>query len=397
MKKHAAHAAPQQKSAQQMHQENLAARHAVISRGFKIRQSIFNRTFQPANGVNVTVNPNNVGLIHGFLIEMTALITNPASGSSVLSLTPHGPANLLQQVVFNDIDNYQRINTVGWHLAHLASIRQKRPYFSSTPSDSPIGYGSNWNVIKAPATIAVNSTATVYMYYWIPLAYSDTDLTGAMYSNVINAQSTLQLVLSTAAQAVVANTVDPTLAVYQGAGAVAGVTLTNVTINVYQDYWDQLPMGPDGPILPAIDLNTIYELKNTAFPAPVVGQDTYIGFSNYRHFMSTVLIYDNQTGGAYPANGSDVNYISIRSANTLDLRKQDANSWASDTRRILNTDMPAGTYLFDTRGRPIFTSATGNMNIVLNPSLVNANAAILVGWEMLANVKQVASASSLAS
>jgi len=207
----------------------------------------------------------------------------------------------------------------------------------------------------------------------------------------------LQLTLATAAQAIVANTADPTLAIYQGAGAVAGVTLTNVNIQIYQSYIDQLPQSKNGPILPSVDLNTMYELKNTTFSAIVQSQDFYMSYSNFRHFLSTIAIFDNQSNGVYPAAGSDVNYFSFRSANATDLRKADPYTWAAMTRRKLLTDTPVPVYYFDTRNKPIYTTQSGNMSLVLNASLVNAGANIPVGWEMLANVSNLLNASSLSS
>jgi hypothetical protein len=380
-----------------LQQANMQARRQVLKQAFPMLQSIYSNTFQPASQATFQLPPQNVGLMRGLLLRMTATVTNPSSGSSALSLTPLGPANLVQNFVFTDLQNYQRINTTGWHIAMLNSLRAGRPFFSSTPSDSPMGFGSNWSIIKAPSTIAAGATGTIDMYYYIPFAYAENDLTGAIYMNVVNATANLQVQLATAAQAVVANTADPTLAIYQGAGAVAGVTLTNVTVQVYQDYLDQLPMTQKGPVLPSVDLNTMYELKNTSFSALVQGQDFYMAYSNFRHFLSTMFIYDNQSGGAYPAPGSDINYISQRAANATDLRKADPYTWQSYGRRRIQTDFPVPLYISDTRSKPVYTTQSGNMNLVINPSLVNTNASVLVAWEMLANISNLLNAGSLAS
>jgi hypothetical protein len=390
-------AAPQANSAQQLVAQNNAARAAVLANGVPMFQQVYANVIQPAAQPQVNIPPQNVGLIRGFLLKLSATITNPNAGSSQLNLTSGGPSNLLQSLQFTDLQNYQRINTTGWHLSLLNSAKQGRPFLSSTASDSPMGYGSNYTVIKAPATIAVNTNAAIEMYYWIPLAYQETNLTGAIWANVVNATMNLQLNFSTAAQAVVANTADPTLAIYQGSGAVAGVTLTNVNITLYQDYIDQIPYANGKAILPATDLNTIYEIKNTTFPNIPQAQDFYIGYSNFRHFLSTSVIFDNQTGGAYPTAGTDVNYWSFRTANTTDMRKADPYTWSAFTRRKLLTDVPAGWYYFDTRSKPIFTTQTGNTNLVLNASTVNSGAVAMVGWEMLANISNLLNASSLAS
>lgn len=386
-----------QSQQQQLQQQNMQARRAVLKAAFPMLQSIYNNTFQPASQNTFQLPPQNVGLMRGLLIRMTATVTNPSSGSSELSLTPMGPANLVQNFIFTDLQNYQRINTTGWHIAMLNSLRAGRPFMSSTPSDSPMGFGSNWPIIKAPATIAAGSSGTVNMYYYIPFAYAENDLTGAIYMNVVNATANLQCTLATPAQAFVANTADPTLAMYQGAGAVAGVTLTNVQVQIYQDYLDQLPMTSKGPVLPSVDLNTMYELKNTSFSALTVGQDFYMAYSNFRHFLSTMALYNNQTGGAYPSPGTDINYWAQRAANATDLRKTDPFTWESFARRKVQTDFPIPLYVFDTRTRPVFTTQSGNMNLVLNPSAVNTGASVLVAWEMLANISNLLNAGSLAS
>ena len=382
---------------QALQQANMNARRAVLRSAFPMLQSIFSNTFQPATQNTFQLPPQNVGLMRGLLIRMTATVTNPASGSSTLSLTPLGPSNLVQNFVFTDLQNYQRINTTGWHIAMLNSLRSGRPWLSSTPSDSPMGFGSNWPIIKAPSTIATGASGTVNMYYYIPFAYAENDLTGAIYMNVVNATANLQVTLATAAQAIVANTADPTLAIYQGAGAVAGVTLTNVQVQIYQDYLDQLPMTQKGPVLPSVDLNTMYELKNTSFSAIVQGQDFYMAYSNFRHFLSTMALYNNQSNGAYPSPGSDINYWSQRAANATDLRKCDPYTWETFARRKIQTDFPIPLYVFDTRAKPVFTTQSGNMNLVMNPSLVNTGASVLVAWEMLANISNLLNAGSLAS
>lgn len=385
-----------QERAQMAYNANLAIRNAITSQAVPMLQQIYSATFQPATQSIVNIPPQNVGLVKGFLIQISALVTN-GSGST-FTLTPQGAANIVQRFQFTDLQNYQRVNTAGWHLSLLNSVKQGRPFLSSTASDSPMGYGSNWTVIKAPATIATGNTGTISMYYWLPLSYTDMDLTGAVYMNVLNATANIQLTLALTAQALVATGTDPSLAVYQSAGNVSASTITNVVITVYQAYYDQLPTNKNGAVLlPQIDVSTIYELKDTAFTGIVASTDFNMAYSNFRHFLSTSLILNNQTAGAYPTAGSDVNYFSFRTANYTDIRKASPFVWAGMARRKLLTDCPLATYYFDTRDRPIYTTQQGNTNLVVNMSTVNANASILVGWEMLANIQNLQNAGALAS
>lgn len=386
-----------QDAAAQIQAQNLAARQLLLAKSVLMKQQIAQATIANSSSVQVNVPTQNVGLITGFLVKIVAQITNPAAGSTAYNLTPNGPANLLQNVIFTDLQNYQRINTYGWHLSVVKSLRQKSPFGSSTPTDSPMGYGSNWTVIKAPSTIAVNTTGTITMYFWVPCAFSNDNLTGAIYANVVNATMNLQLTFPTPTQAVVANTADPSLAVYQAVGAVGAVTIPSLTYTVFQFYRDQLPMTPKGPLLPSLDIGTMYELKSTPFSAFVQGADNYFPFSNFRHFLSTSVLWNNQSNGVYPANGSDLNYMSLRTANTTDLQRMDPSTWKLTERGVLTTDAPTPIYLFDWIEKPIYTSTQGNMNLVFNPSLVNVNANALVGWEDLANINNLLNASALAS
>ena len=117
-------------TAQKLQMQNAANRAAVLQQSFPMLQSIFASTFQPASQTQINIPPQNVGLIKGFLVRMTATITNPAAGSSTLTRTAQGPANLVQSFVFTDLQNYQRINTAGWHLSMLDSAKQGRPFLS---------------------------------------------------------------------------------------------------------------------------------------------------------------------------------------------------------------------------------------------------------------------------
>lgn len=388
----------QQPTAQQVAQKamtaNSAARNAVNAMAYPMLQQIYSGNINPANGVQVAVNPNMVGLIKGFFVEVVATFT--VGATTALALSPFGPANVLQNVLFQDLQNYQRINTTGWHIAFLNAARQGRPFFSSTASDSPIGFGSNWGVVTAPATPAGGSSGnTLRMMYWIPLSYSHDDLTGSIYAGVVNATMQLQLTLATSAQFAVA-TADPIGAVYTANTA----TVTNYQVTVYQSYLDQLPQGKRqdgtvGPILPGIDLSTIYELKNTNFAGITQGQDFPMGYSNFRHFMSTMAFFDN--GSSWPSitPGSDINYWSFRTANYTDTRKADPFLWKGLERQRILTDMPKELYYFDTRNKPIYTEQTGNVNLILNASTVNSGAFVVAAYEMLATVNNLQNAGSL--
>ena len=346
----------------------------------------------------VNITPRMVGLIRGFVVEIQATITN---GSAVqIDLTDFGPANLLTQIQFQDLQNNTRIQTPGWHLMMINSVRGRRPFGTSlvrgTGFDSPMNFGSNFeNQISAPATIAPGASAVITMWYYVPLAYSEKDLRGAIYANVVNA--TMQLNLTFNPLPVVANGQDSTLAMYVGdqAGSTALAVISAATINVYQDYLDQLPAGQNGVILPPLDLATIYELKNTILNSIVANQDFPVQYANFRDFLSTVAIFVNTGAGGIRQVGQDVNYWALQSANFTNIWKRNPDRVAMITRGALQVDPPPGTYYFGSRERPISTQQYGNMELVLNAATAGTGNYMLLGFEDFAMLNNVVNAGSL--
>jgi hypothetical protein len=216
------------------------------------------------------------------------------------------------------------------------------------------------------------------MWYYVPLAYGDGDYRGAVFANVVNATMQLQLTINTAV--VKASTVDTTNAVYK---AVAGAGAnTSTTITVYQDYLDQLPVGSDGRsfVLPMLSLSTIYEIKETIFSAIVAANDFPMQYPNFRDFLSTFAIYNND-GATGRVVGADINYWALQAANLTNIFKLEPSLVALRSRSLIHTDFPKGTYYFGSRQRPISTTQYGNMELVLNAITAAAGAYCLVGWE----------------
>ena len=365
-------------------QANLFARNLVIARAVEMKQLIYSNTFVPANNPVINVVPRNVGLIKGFIVEVTATVLNAAGNA--INLTDYNILNTLTQIVFTDLNNNQRINTTGMMLGLLSTERKHRVYGSSVASDSPVKYGSNFTVISAPATIGAGMSGTVNMIYYVPLAYSDDDLRGAVYANVVNATMQLQLTPNPSPATLNSN---PTTLLYTGNPA----TFSTMTLNVYQVYLDQLPMGEAGVILPMMDLATIYELKNTALTGMTVNQDFPIPFPNFRNFLGQTIVYDNQ--GTLAA-GTDINTIALQSANFTNIWRLTPRELALEIRNTITTDMPKGGYYLNFRRKPISTIQYGNMETVINPSNVaGAASQFLVGFEAFALINTITGAGSL--
>lgn len=366
---------------QQLMALNAQQRAAVLANAVVMKQQIQSIAVAPGTQNVLNIQPRNVGIIKGFIVEVSGTVLNTAAGA--LTLTGAGSANILKNIQFTDLNNNVRINVPGWYLAVLNSARQGWAYGGVYANNLPMGYGNNWTVFSAPATVAAGANnAAVKHTYYVPLAYSGDDLRGSIYAGVVSATMNLQLTINPSPA--VAAGADGMAAIYTG-NAAAGWS-GNVTVNVYQVYLDQLPIMNGGPILPLMDMNTIYELKQTTMTGIAVGQDFPIPYANFRDFLSTTAVFDN--GGTFNS-GSDVNYWSITSANFTNLLKLPPSIVALEGRQTFMADPPPGFYYFSHRDRPINTLAYGNMQLNLNASTVNANAQVLIGFEAFAQVNQL--------
>jgi hypothetical protein len=370
------------------YQDNMQARQLLLDAGITMVQPIYSQTLTgtiPGQVVNIPVR--NVGYLKRFFVQITANVAQGAAETQ--TQTRFGISNFLSNVQFTDLSNQVRVNTTGWHLHMLASMKRQAAFGAAFTTDSPVQIGNNLPIVRAPAT--VTTVQPVSMHYEVPITYSDTDLRGGIFANVVNATMNLQLTVNP--NFFLANTAVETPGVYRSSTAQLGV-LSNVRITVYQVYIDQIPMANGGPILPIWDMSTAYLLNNTAQAGVANNQDNAISYANLRTFLSTILVYDNQGLNA----GTDITSLQIQSANYTNIYNSDPFMLGLLTRNILGDDLPQGVYYFDHRFKPIETVNFGNMQLIIRPSNVAGVASqFLLGYEAFANISQVTNAGSLAS
>jgi hypothetical protein len=371
---------------------NIQARNLVLANALEMKQQIAAASFVgtvPGQTINVPLR--NVGLIKSIVIELEMDVAQGAAETQ--TRTALNGANILSNATFTDLANNNRINAPGWYLHHLATMRRQFAYGAAVTSDSPVGYGSNFKVMTVPQT--VTTAQKVRFFYEIPLAYSDSDLRGAIFAQVINATMNLQFTINP--NFFVGSTADPTNAVYKSSTAQLG-TISNAKYKVYQIYLDQIPVGEQGYILPLYDLSTAYTINSTAFTGPAVNQDNSIPFSNFREFLSATLLYDNFGSSAEP--GTEMTRLKLQSANYTNIFDIDPYYSSLLTRNIINDDLPsvAGQtmYYFDFRRKPLVTQQYGNLELIYQPNAVQGqNTQVLVGFESMAIINQVVNAGSL--
>jgi hypothetical protein len=402
----------QQNALNQARTQNMNIRNLITRTALPVRLPIYNQTFNLAaqNGAPISIQQQirNVGLLRGFLVEVTLNLV--LTGTPTLTMTGLGPWNLLTNITFYDLSNYLRHNAPGWLFGVVNTMRQGRnvqgsivtkspwPYpvtINESSSQSGPAFGNNYNQISGgPATISAAGTYVVRQYYYVPIAYSDTDLRGAIYLGVVSSTANLQLTVNP--NPVQASTGDLYSAVYGGSGIAVNSASTTVQIQIYQDWYDQLPVGNNGaPLLPSMDLSRNYQLQYTSFTGLVANSDFPMPYGNYRSFLSTTAILDNS--GTYNS-GSDVNYWAMVTANFSQMWKMDPYTQASETRKLLGTDYPPGVYYFDHRNRPLNSAQFGNIALTLNASSVPtpATAYVYLGYEFFTQAGQALGAGTLA-
>lgn len=375
-------------------QLNSLARQYILQRALNMWQPIAVITptgTLPGQIINVPVR--NVGFIKRFKVEIAFSVAQTSAETQFL--TRFGVANFLSQIIFTDLANQTRLNSTGWAFHNLATARRAMAYGAAFSSDTPTGIGSNFPVITAP--VSVTTVKTGRMFYELPVTYSDYDLRGGIYANVVSATMNLQLTINPNFFA--ASGADATLAVYQSSTATLG-TLSAVTITILQNYLDQIPevvdqrTGQSTALLPMLDISTAYLIQNTQVTALAQASDNPIPYANFRQFMSTFVIYDN--AGVLNV-GSDINTWKLASANFTFILNYDPFMSSLLTREYINDDFQYGTYYFDHRQRPLVTTQFGNLQLIVNPSSVTSatTSLLYVNYEMLALINVVTQSGSL--
>lgn len=359
---------------------NALQRQLVLRNAVEMTQIIYQTTIATvAAGTNVLNIPTrNVGLLKRFLIEIAGTATAVTSTSTA---TAFGLANAIQNLQFVDLNNNVRINTDGIQLTVLKQVKARENSLSSLPISTVqtdammagqfVASGSTPNFVVINYPLPTTGGLTFRAVFEVPIAYSDDDLRGAVYLNVVNASANLQITFNPSFFS--PNAATDTTSYVWTSGAVAPGSVTAMTVTVYQIYLDQLPVTAQGAvILPSLDLSTVYELKKTTLTGQAVTQDNPYAYTNFRDFLSTLTVWNSTGATAGLKGGTDVNYWALQSANFTNIWKIDPLYAAQKYREIVGSDLPLGTYYFSHRKKPLSTIQYGNLQLILNPSSLTA-------------------------
>jgi hypothetical protein len=373
---------------------NQMARNAIIQNAVKQLMPVASANMALTGGALqspiVQLSPTPTGVQLGFYVTVTANITNGSGG--VLTRTPFAASNLLQNVTYYDLGNTPRTNASGKMLHMLMSQKASRVFGATVAPDdgtAPV-YGS-WNVNQCPATIANGATATIKMIFYVPLAYSEFDLRGAVYGNIAQSNQRLNLTFPTSAQLIATSTENPVDAVYQAAGATKAVTINSWSYDVrLNTYGAGLPTAANGQtIVPLNDLSTVYALNETVVSGLTAGQQLAVPFPNAWEYISTTGLYVN---GAQLNAGTDMADIEVKTASGVSFGAVPPDLHAFTTGLRIGAHPPAGMYFDSHHQRPIKVADFGAVNYCIRPSQVNAGASYRIAYEFferLANFQAI--------
>lgn len=375
---------------QQIISNNGRARLAITQNAMPMMQPLqtlsISGTVTTSNN-QLTFQPRLTGLIIGFLVEVNCTVNN--AGAATANRTNGGALNVLSRIAFTDLNNYTRVNTNGYHLGLLNSIKNTRGYGGAVAPNLPFNVGNVWTVNSLASTIANGATPSLRQFFYVPVAYSPQDLTGAIYAQVVNATMQLQLTLNAAPGV---TTGDPLFAIYSGATATSSITLSNATVTVTTLYYNTAT--PKGQLPRALlDESRAYLIQDqVANLTLVANSDCTAGYANARTYYSTFAVYDNN--GTFNT-GSDMTYLKLQYANLLAQWQLNPQTIALLTRNAVGFDMPPGVYYLDHRNYPISTAAWGNCELAVNPSSVTTGAFLGTWYEMVGQENSIIQASSL--
>jgi hypothetical protein len=381
--------------------QNAAARALIWRQGKPILQQVTTKSFASVTAgqqTQVVVNPLQVGFVRRFLVEISGTITNTTAGVA-LTKTANGVSNLLKNVTFNDFTGNPRHNASGRAFEYVEAYKYQRIPGAALTSDQVNGFGSNVASNTGPnLTVSGGATpaGTFTHVFEIPIM-QDTgqQMAGGLWL-ATNNQTTL-LTLTLQDTPVVQSTGDPLTAVLIGstAGAVT-FTYTNVTVTVWQEYWNNVPNDKQGnPILPGLDVTTAYMITESNSGLSFAnGQFASWNFPTFSKLLGTYFSYDNGANALNP--GTDLGNIQLVVSNYAIIKQYTPQQLSRITRDIIGADLPSGSYGIPSRNHPLDVSQYPSLQLQIQPNAaVNAGTYANIITELLRRVQYMGAASGV--
>lgn len=319
--------------------------------------------YQPGQVANIRLR--NVGIMTRLKVRATASVTIATAN---VTASPFGPYGLVSKVDLLDYNTTERVIAPGPMLYFLNSMRHGRPWM-------PTGQG-NIDTLQTQLPTVVGAGQTIEFNFDVPLAYDPSnDLTGAILAQTIVGEQFLRLTVNP-------NAIGDPFCPYLNTGGAGTAAISNVNFQVWQEY-----LQPQGPNIPRIDLNTVYEFTAmfTSSDNIVVGGTKFIDYPNVRNVKGAYFTYINDNAGTgHPTvtvNGTDINSVTLIANGNTNMRELDPLMLRRDMRIMLGGDLPAAMYYMGHRRHPIYTWIYSQVQLALNFANATANPYVAYGFE----------------
>lgn len=328
--------------------QNIQARMNLLGTGVRMVKKL--QTVSGGMGSLLTIPLDRTGILTAVELHVSATLNIATADTTPNNFSIY---SLINQLKYTDFAGVDRIVMNGALMNVLDSVRAGKLF--NEPAASLTDTGTD--LFQVPPNV-VNATAPLFFVVRIPIAYSENDLTGAVLAQTAVGQHSVSVQLAQAlagADALLAPFVSTSTAALVG----------EVKVTAFQEYIQPQDLRS----LPLLDLSTVYALEGnyTTTDNLSAGQQKYINYPNMRYVLSAMVAYNN--GNVFNP-GTDIDAVRVIANSNVNLMDATARYLLRKQRAALNGDLPAGTYVFNSRAQPINTTLYGNVQIGLTPSSV---------------------------
>ena len=348
----------------QMAQQNLSMRAMLLASSPRARKNVLTTT-APLGGT-VRLKLFNVGVITKLVLQVSAAVT---IGTANAVLGPKAPWNIIQRVRLTDYDGTDRVNLSGFQLFILNCVRQRTLYgFNNSAA-------TGFTAFTNPSVPIAIGAQTVNFFIEIPLAYDVDnpvvqlqDLRGAILGQTAVGEMYLSIDFISSLISVTGD-VD---SLYSGSGTTTVVaTTTNLfTVTLWQEYILPQTLGNGQIALPAIDLQTVYELNGALKSTDniSVGTEKLVNYPNVR---SVIGVYANYVTGGTQVAQNVSRFRTIANGNNILIdHSEQSQLFYQRTFMIQDNDTLPAAYFRAHRDKPMETQLFGNLQWGITPSTV---------------------------
>lgn len=352
-------------------QANALALQELFATGTQMVVPLSPVSYSGISGQTGSISLDRAGIFRKLRVQVKVVIANSTAAAIALTPSPVAPYNVFNILSYKDFSGETRTNSHPAFIELVNNMKRGRPSnkIAANLENSTISS----LLFNIPTSIPATGSETLTYEQEFPLEYGMGNFAGAVLAQTSNAQHTLNM---TFAPALVGT--DPWLYPYVGASVPAGITVSSVTVTVYQEYIQPASLAN----LPLLDLTTVYSILGNATDASNLVANTwkYIDYPVSRTILSTAIAFDNGATALNP--GTDIAEFGIVNGGTLYPANMNTQYFLQRMRDALGADSAAGLYYLGSRVKPIDTSMYANVQYRFKPTAVSSGSYMAYGFEM---------------